>query len=100
MNKIIKNFLKHNEANDALPTSVDAKIIPTATLVILYLLSEQFKLDDNYRAYLEGIMISKKVLRTGIKKTPYHRTYVLIVDAKCRTITFESSNKQFSQKFC
>ena len=60
--------MKHNQANDALPTSVDAKIIPTATLVILYLLSEQFKLDDNYRAYLEGIMISNKVLRIGIKK--------------------------------
>ena len=89
--------MKHNQANGSLPTSVDAKIIPTATL---YLLFEQFKLDDNYRAYLKGIMISNKVLRTGIKKTPYHKTYVLIVDAKCRTITFESSNKQLSKKFC
>ena len=84
---------KANQANNALPTSVDAKIILTATP---YLLFEQFKLDDNYRAYLEEIMISNKVLRTGIKKTSYQNTYELIRGAQSRTITFESSNKQFS----
>ena len=41
-------------------------------------------------------MISNKVLRTGIKKTHYQKTYKLIVGAQTRTITFESSNKQFS----
>ena len=41
-------------------------------------------------------MISNKVLRTGIKKTPYQKTYELIRGAQSRTITFESSNKQFS----
>ena len=54
---------KANQANDTLPTSVDAKIILTATP---YLLFEQLKLDDKYRAYLEGLMISNKVLRTKI----------------------------------
>ena len=58
---------KANQANDALPTSVDAKIILTATPQLLF---EQFKLDDNYHAYLEGVMISNKFLRTGIKKLP------------------------------
>ena len=48
-----------------------AKMILTATL---YLLFEQFKLDYNYRTYLEGIIISNKVLRTEIKKTPYQKT--------------------------
>ena len=65
---------KANQANDALPTSVNAKIILTATL---YLLFEQFKLDDNCHAYLDGIMISNKILRTRIKKTPYQKTYNL-----------------------
>ena len=42
----MKNFeTKANQANDALTTSVDAKIILTATP---YLLFEQLKLDDNY----------------------------------------------------
>ena len=60
-----------------------------------YLLFEQFKLDDNYRIFLEGIMISNKVLRTGIKKTPYQKTYKLVTGAQSRTITDELSNKQF-----
>ena len=83
---------KGYQAQDALPTSVDAKIILTATP---YLIFEQFKLDDNYRAYLEWIIISNKFLRTGIKKTPYQKTYELIVGAQSRAITFELSNKQF-----
>ena len=41
-------------------------------------------------------MISKKVLRTGINKTSYQKTYKLIRGAQSRTITFESINKQFS----
>ena len=84
---------KANQANDVLPTTVDAKIILTATP---YLLFEQFKLDDNYRAYLEVIMISNKVLRTGIRKTPYQKIYELVTGTQSRTITFKSSNKQFS----
>ena len=40
-------------------------------------------------------MISNKVPRTGIKKTPYQKTYKLIVSAQSRTINFESSSKQF-----
>ena len=41
-------------------------------------------------------MISNKVLRMVIKKTPSQKTYELIVGAQSRTITFKSSNKQFS----
>ena len=59
-----------NQANDALPTSVNAKCILTSTPYILY---DQFKLDDNYKAYLKGIMISNNVLRTGIQVTAYQK---------------------------
>ena len=52
---------KANQANDTLPDNVDAKIILTSTPYILY---EQFKLDDNYGTYLEGIMILNNVLTT------------------------------------
>ena len=55
---------KANQANDALPDDVDAKIIITSTP---YILCEQFKLDDNYRTYLEGAMISNNVLRMVMK---------------------------------
>ena len=59
-----------NQANDALPDSVDAKIILTSTLYILY---EQLKLDDSYRTYLGRIRILNNVLRTGIQPTPYQK---------------------------
>ena len=58
---------KANQANDTLPTSIDAKIILTATL---YLLFEQFKLDDNYHAYLEGKIYQTKFLEQELKKLP------------------------------
>ena len=59
--------IKANQANNALPTTVYAKIILTATLHLLF---EQFKLDDNNRAYLEGIVISKKFFKQGLKPLP------------------------------
>ena len=83
---------KANQASNAFPTTVNAKMILTATP---YFLFKQFKLDHNYCAYLEGIMISSKVLRTGIKETPYQKTYKLVTGVQSRTIIFESSNKQF-----
>ena len=41
-------------------------------------------------------MISNKVLRMGIKKDPYQKTYKLIRGAQAGTITFDLSNEQFS----
>ena len=79
-----------NQANDALPDSVDAKIILTSTTYILY---EQFKLGDNYRTYLEGIMISNNVLRTGIQATPYQKSYEMIRGSHSGTVTFEASTR-------
>ena len=41
-------------------------------------------------------MISNKVLRMGIKKDPYQKTYKLIRGAQSRTVTFDLSNTEFS----
>ena len=49
---------------DGLPDTVDAKIILESAP---YLLFYQFSLEDTYRTYFEGAMISEQVLRTGIK---------------------------------
>ena len=38
---------------------------------------EQILLSKNYRQYLESIMLSSKVLRMGIQKTLYQKTYEL-----------------------
>ena len=54
---------KENQAaGAAIPNSVDAKIILESTSYILY---HQFDLDDTFRTYLEGTMISENNLRTG-----------------------------------
>ena len=82
-----------NQANNALPDSVNAKIILTSTPYILY---EQFKLEKNYRTYLEGIMISNNVLGTGIQLIPYQKHYEMVRGSQSITVTFEASARQFS----
>ena len=76
-----------------LPATVDAKIILKSTLYILY---HQFKLDTNFRNYLETALVSENKLRTGIQRTPYQKSYELIAGAQSRTINFNNAYKQFS----
>ena len=76
-----------------LPDTVDAKIILKLTLYLLY---TQFKLDTNFRNYLETALVSESKLRTGIQKTPYQKSYELIAGAQSRTINFNNALKQFS----
>ena len=52
-------------------SSPDAKIIFMKAPFIQY---EQILLDKNFRQYLETIMVSKKILRMGVQKTPTQKT--------------------------
>ena len=79
-------------ATTAYPTTFDAKIILDSTPYLLY---HQFELEDTYRAYFEGSMISNQILRTGIKLSPYQKSYELVVGAQSRTVTFTNAFKQF-----
>ena len=56
---------------------------------------EQFFLTKNFRQYLETILISSKILRMGIQKTPYQRTYEMQIASQDFTIDFLGSNRQF-----
>ena len=53
-------------------TAPDAKIMFTDSPYIQY---EQFRLNKNFRQYIEIIMTSSKMLRIGIQKTPFQKTY-------------------------
>ena len=75
------------------PDTVDAKIILDSAP---YLLFHQFSLEDTYRAYFEGAMISNQVLRTGLKFSPYQKSYELVVGAQSKTFTFTNAFKQFA----
>ena len=57
---------------------------------------DQFKLEDNYRTHLEGIMISNNILRTGIQVTPYQKSYEMVRRSQSRTVTFQALVRQFS----
>ena len=78
--------------NAAVPTSFDAKIILDSTPYLLY---QQFELEDTYRAYFEGGMISNQILRTGLKLSPYQKSYELVKGSQSKTITFTNAFKQF-----
>ena len=64
-----------NQTADAIPRTVDAEIILTSAPYIVY---EQFKIDDNFRTYLERALLSEHVLRTGIRGTLYKKSFKLV----------------------
>ena len=66
------------------PDTVDAKIILDSAPCLLF---HQFSLEDTYRAYFEGAMISNQVLRTSLKFSPYQKSYELVA---CRGCTIEN----------
>ena len=81
-----------NQTAGALPRTVDAEIILTSAP---YIIHEQFKLDDNFRTYLEGVLLSEHVLRTGIRAAPCQKSFELDAGTKSRVVEFQGSNKQF-----
>ena len=70
----------------------EAKIIFTKAPFLQY---EQFLPDKNFRQYLETIMVSKKILRMGVQKTPIQKTYEISTGSDSININFLGSNWQF-----
>ena len=60
-----------------------------------FLQYEQILLMKNFRQYLEMIMISSKVLRMGMQKTRYQKTYELQEGSQEFTVSFKGCNRQF-----
>ena len=84
---------KANQAEAAgLPNNVDAKIILDSAPYILYY---QFDLNDNFRTYQEGAMISENSLRMGLQRTPLQKSYEMAVGSQWQTVTFNNVFKQF-----
>ena len=74
-------------------TDPDAKVYFNSTPYIQY---EIFKLNDTYDGYLRKALQSKRVLRTGIKPSPYQKTYEINTGTQTAVIEFKGVNKQFS----
>ena len=78
----------------ALPTEEpDANVFFHA---IPYLKYEQIKLNDTFNKYITKAIQSKRVLRTGIKPTPYQKSYEINVGSQSHVVEFKGTNKQFS----
>ena len=50
----------------------------------------------DYRQYLEGILVSPKVLRMGVQKTPYLKTYEIQTGMQDFTVDVIGANRQFN----
>ena len=74
-------------------TDPDAKVYFSSTPYIQY---ETFKLNDTFDAYLRKALQSKRVLRTGIKPSPYQKTYEINTGTQSDVIESKGVNKQFS----
>ena len=63
---------------------------------IPYIQYELVKLNDTFDAYLRKALQSKRVLITGIKPTPYQKSYEVNVGTQTNVVEFKGVNKQFS----
>ena len=77
---------------DAIPPAPDVLIVLLKAPMIQF---EQLALDTNFRQYLETILFSAKVLRMGVQKTPYQKTYELQASSQDFTVDFQGANRQF-----
>ena len=80
-------------AADLPTTDPDANIYWNSIPNIQY---ELVKLNDTFDAYLQKPLQSKRVLRTGIKPTPYQKSYEVNVGTQTNVVEFKGVNKQFS----
>ena len=80
-------------AADLATTDPDANIYWNSIPYIQY---ELVKLNDTFDAYLRKTLQSKRVLRTGIKPTPYQKSYEVTVGTQTNVVEFKGVNKQFS----
>ena len=80
-------------AADLLTTDPDANIYFISTPYIQY---ELFKLNGTFDGYLRKAIQSKRVIRTGIKPTPYQKSYEVNVGTQSNVAEFKGVNKQFS----
>ena len=61
-----------------------------------YLQYEQIKLSDTFDKYVSTALRSKRALRTGIKPTPFKKTFEINTGSQSHIVDFKGANKQFS----
>ena len=86
-----------NKANGTatdLPTTLpDANVYWSSTPYIQY---AQIKQNDTFNKYITKTLTSKRVLRTGMKPTPYQKSFEVNTGTQSHVVEFKGENKQFS----
>ena len=80
----------NGQAADLSTTDPDANTYFHSTPYIQY---EIFKLNDTFDAYLRKALQSKRVLRTGIKPSPYQKSYEVNIGTQSVVVEFKGVNK-------
>ena len=88
-----KLFEAITKIDNILTTQPNAQIIFHSTSYIQY---EQIKLNDNFKKYIDKALQSKRVLRTGIKPTPFQKTFEINTEIQSFIVGFKGANKKFS----
>lgn len=76
-------------------TDIGASGVQTVFLKAPFFQYKQLLLKKHFNQYLKTILISSKVLRMGIPKTPYQKTYEVQIGSQELTVYFKGSDKRF-----
>ena len=80
----------------AVPLPTDAPDADVHYYDAPYLQYEQIKLSDTFDKYVSKALRSKRSLRTGIKPTPFKKTFEINTGSQSHIVDFKGANKQFS----
>ena len=83
-------------AGAAAPLPTDAPDADVHFFGAPYLQYEQIKLSDTFDKYVSKALRLKRVLRTGIKPTPFKKTFEINTGSQSHIVDFKGANKQFS----
>ena len=88
------------DTNKLSKTNIKATTITAPDKVILwhdrpYVKYEQIRLDENFRQYFEGIIMSNKAFSTGMQKTPYSKNYKINWGTSSYKVEFTEAYRQF-----
>ena len=88
----MKKLFESNKNLIGNPKSGKAADIQIVLLKAPMMQYEQLTLDTNFRQYLETILFSAKVLRMGVQKTPYQKTYELQAGSQDFTVDLQGAS--------
>ena len=91
-----KEKLPNTTAGAAAALPTDAPDASPYFFATPYLMYEQLTLSETFHKYISKIINSKRVLRTGIQKTPMQKTYKINVGSQSHVVDFTGASRQFS----